>query len=468
MQVMGLEGRALVVSVLLIGVLAAQAGAESSTTVPAVALDAAPVSFDAVIEPETSLQGTLAVNGEGINRGVLRLVVDGDTPVLVQLTIDGSDTQIRGVNAVEGPWGCLQTSSCGGRVRYRIDALAPVAVATTVQVTVEAQARDETFEDGADVRVEPEASSLVEPGARVVAGTGLAFDSEQPVGAVIVEWDFVAPPGGWELIFLTDPAIGLGAPRPLAAGGPVSTTPVDVIVDSRDDCPDGRCVGRAVQQFGPDIASTVPEFDVYAVLLGPDPTESEPMNLRIRNAPIATASGSVVLDSTAPDVLIPVFVGAEGPQQFDVYAFVQVTDVRGDLYEPVSLALDQPGPDRSWRTQVAEIAERRPDALAEYELALASRPAYRGDATVTARWTVVAVATPYEDVPIVTDLEVRTGDPARVTFVPGEPGDPTRPLESSWWEWVWRIALSAAALVAAAAAAVVIWRRGIRVRRPVD
>ena len=56
-----------------------------------------------------------------------------------------------------------------------------------------------------------------------------------------------------------------------------------------------------------------------------------------------------------------------------------------------------------------------PDGLANYELALASRPAYRGDATVTARWTVVAVATPYEDVPTVADVEVRTGDQARVS-----------------------------------------------------
>ena len=41
MQVMGLQGRALVASALLVGVLAAPAVAQSPTTVPDVALDAA-------------------------------------------------------------------------------------------------------------------------------------------------------------------------------------------------------------------------------------------------------------------------------------------------------------------------------------------------------------------------------------------------------------------------------------------
>ncbi len=466
MQVMGLQGRALVASALLIGVLAAPAVAQSPTTVPDVALDAAPVSFDAVIEPDMGLEGTLAINGTGIDRGTLRLVIDGDEPFLVQLSIDGSDTIVRGINRAEGPWGCLQTSSCGGRVRYRIDALDRITAPVNVRVAVQARAFDETFSDDAAVSVEPETSGSVTSLATYVARETVTFRPEEPVGAVTLEWDFAAPEADWELVFLTHPEIDRDAPRPLSANGPQRTTPADVVVWSADPCPDDRCVGRAVQPLGLDVAGEVSEITAYAVLLGFAPAPSEPRPVTIQRAPIATATGSVVLDGDAPDALIPVFVGADGPQQFEVYAFVSVVDVVGTLSEPISIAIDHPGADRYWRTQVAEIAERQPDGLADYELALASRPAYRGDATVIATWTVVAVATPYEDVPIVNGVEIRTGEPARVTFVEGEEGDPARPLETAWWSWVWRIALSATALLGAAAAAVIIWRRGVRVRRP--
>ncbi len=467
MQVMGLQGRALAAGALLIGVLAAPAVAQSPTTVPDAALAAAPVVIDAVLEPGTSLEGTIAVNGTGINRGVMRLVVDSDEAFLVQLSIDGSDTRIRGINEAEGPWGCLQTSSCGGRVRYRIDALQPLLTAADVRIRVNAEARDPSFDDAAVVSVEAEASGSVEPIPRVVARETVTLSPEAPAGAVTIEWAFAAPDTAWELLFLTDPAIdGRSAPRPLSAEGP-RTTPTDVIAWSDDPCPDERCAGRAVLRLGPDVADEVGELTAYAIVLGLDPNDPEPATLGVRSAPIATATGSVVLDAAAPDALIPVFVGADGPQRFDVYAYVDVVDLAGDLYEPISVAIDPPGPDRAWQTQVAQIDERRPDGLANYELALASRPAYRGDATVTAMWTVLAVATPYEDVPAVTTVEIRTGEPARVTFVEGEQGDPARPLETDWWGWIWRIGLSTAALLAAAAAAVIIWRRGIRVRHPV-
>lgn len=465
MQVMGLVGRALI-AVALVGVMAtAPAAAESPTTIPLESLDARPIAFDVTVEPGMGLEGSIDISGEEVRGGTLQLTVDADDVFLVQVGIAGAERVSRGLNHVSGSWFCAQASSCGSEVRYRIDPLVPLAADTDIRVRVEAVALDEQIPDAANVSIEPLPATSVDPANIVVESMQIELVGEFSHGAVTYAWDFPAPDGTWELMVLDDRGLDPGAPRPLGAVGSARTTPHDAVAWSQDPCPDDRCAGRAVDSFAPAGPSP---FTIALILWSPDPIGLDDVDLTITQSPTATASGTFTLDSSTPDVLVPVFIGTDGPQDLDVYAYVEVDHVVGDLFEPVNVALDHPGPSRYWRSEQATMDERRPDGLASYELAIASRPAYRGDATMTVNWTIVAVPTPYEEVPIASEIEIRTGEPGRVTFAEGERGDPARPLESGWWGWVWRISLSAVALAAAGAAAAVIWRRGLRVHRPAE
>lgn len=442
--------------VVLVLMSAAPASAESPTTVPLVELEAEPVTIEVTLEPGSSLTGVVEITGLAINRGNLSIEIADGAGYLVRLSTPNPDEVNRGLGRARVDWSSEQ-GEMGSRADFRIDPIDPLTEPAVVSITFNASAVRESFPEHAAIVIDPLATSVSPPATVTVAATRVVLEPLTPAARTVTTWDIPQTDQQWELLWVVAPGPRSNPAETAHRGGEV------VLMQAASSAPcarEGACVGENASTF--TLARGESLLDVFptAIFWSPEPIDSGAVRLAMDMAPSAGVSGLVTLDATQPDVLIPVDLTFVGQKTLELHPAISVRVLEGDLFEPVDFSLDGAlSQERRWRGDSRTVGVH-PD-MASFAFAIASRPAFRGDAVVEVTWSMVVFVVPeygsvpeYGPVPRET-VGITVGTPTRIDFYPDEPGDPSRPLGTPGWVYFG----SALLLVAVAGSIVMLWRR---------